>query len=73
MESVYILWFVHEWEDEEREDDELLIGVYSTEADAQAAIERLKDKRGFSLMPEGFQMVKYQLNKDHWTDGYIVD
>lgn len=53
MDSVYILWFVHEWEDEDREDDELLIGVYSTEADARAAIERLKDKRGFSAMPEG--------------------
>lgn len=73
MDSVYILWFVHEWEDEDREDDELLIGVYSTEADARAAIERLKDKRGFSAMPEGFLISMYQLNKDHWTDGYIVD
>ena len=54
MNSVYILWFVHEWEDAEREDDELLIGVYATEADARAAIERLKDKCGFSSMPEGF-------------------
>ena len=73
MDSVYILWFVHEWKDEDREDDELLIGVYSTEDDARAAIERLKDKRGFSSMPESFLISKYQLNKDHWTDGYIVD
>ena len=73
MDSVYILWFVHQWKDEDREDDELLIGVYATEADAQAAIERLKDKRGFSSMPEGFLISKYKLNQDHWTDGYIVD
>ena len=73
MESVYILWFIHEWEDEDREDDELLIGVYKTEADAQAAIERLKGQRGFSLMPQGFQICRYELNKDHWTEGYIVD
>lgn len=73
MDSVYILWFVHEWEEKDRENDELLIGVYSTEDDARAAIERLKDKRGFSSMPEGFLISRYQLNKDHWTDGYIVD
>jgi hypothetical protein len=73
MESVYILWFVHEWDDKDREDDELLIGVYTTESDAQAAVERLKDKRGFSSMREGFTICKYRLNEDHWTEGYIVD
>ena len=71
--DVYMLWFIHEWEDRDREDEELLIGVYATEADAQAAIARLKDKRGFSSKPEGFKIFKYKLNQDHWTEGYIVD
>jgi len=49
--------------------DEKLIGVYATRADASLAIERIKNKPGFS---EGglFEIAEYELNKDHWTEGF---
>ena len=58
---------------EGEEDVELLIGVYSSEAEARAAIERVRDKRGFAEFQEGFQIAPYALNRDHWTDGFIID
>jgi hypothetical protein len=69
--KVYLLWFVQEQDD--REGCELLIGVYSSEAEAKAAIERVKGKRSFADFPEGFQIHAYQLDQDHWTEGFIVD
>jgi hypothetical protein len=69
--KVYLLWFVQERDDSE--DCELLIGVYSSEPKAKEAIERVKEKRSFADFPEGFQIHAYQLDQDHWTDGFIVD
>jgi hypothetical protein len=65
LKSVHLLWHVHD-------DDEKLIGVYATDADAVAAKERLKRKPGFVNTPEGFQIAEYELNQDHWTEGYVV-
>ncbi len=69
--KVYLLWFVRERDD--REDCELLIGVYSSEPEAKAAIERMKGKRSFADLPDGLQIHAYQLDQDHWTEGFIVD
>lgn len=71
-EIVHLLWFVKEMPEGE-EDIELLIGVYSSEAEARAAIERVKDKRGFADFREGFQICPYELNRDHWTEGFIME
>jgi len=49
--SVQLLWFVRE--NEEDENTELLIGVYETEQDANAAIERLCNKPGFADFQQG--------------------
>ncbi|HTD21515.1 MAG TPA: hypothetical protein VK738_02610 [Terriglobales bacterium] len=68
MTNVYLLWFV-----QERDDCELLIGVYSSESEAKAAIERVKDQPGFVEFLEGFQIHPYQLDRDSWTKGFIVD
>ncbi len=67
-DKVQLLWFVQERE--EREDTELLIGVYRTEEDAKATIERLKGKLGFVDFPQGFMSEWYELNKHHWTEGF---
>ena len=69
--TVHLLWFVQEFEQEE--DTELLIGVYESEAAANAAIGRLKEKRGFRDFPQGFQVASYEVNKDHWTEGFVMD
>lgn len=70
MDSVVLLWHVHKVADDE--EDEKLIGVYRTEADAHAAIGRLREKPGFKELPEGFQCHTYELNRDSWTDGYVT-
>jgi hypothetical protein len=67
-ESVQVLWFVQERE--KGDDTELFIGAYKTEADAQAAINRLRDKPGFVDFPAGFQIYQYELGKDHWEEGF---
>lgn len=53
------------------DEDVKLIGVYVTEADAQAAVSRLRQQPGFREQPEGFHISRYELNKDHWTEGFI--
>lgn len=72
MNKVYLLWFVKEMP-KGVEDIELLIGVYSSDTEAKAAVERVKDKRGFVEFQEGFQIHPCQLNRDSWTEGFIVD
>ncbi len=68
MDSVFLLWHVREVEGGE---DELLIGVYSTEQEAKAAIERLRGKPRFVDYPNGFQIHPEELNRDSWTEGFI--
>ena len=53
-------------------DETKFIGVYATKEIAEAAIIRLKNKPGFRDRPENFQISEYELNKDHWVDGYAV-
>jgi hypothetical protein len=68
---IHLLWFVRE--KAAGEDSELLLGVYSSEAAAKAAVQRLRGKPGFVAYPEGFQIHPYELDVDHWTDGFIID
>ena len=71
MTIVFLLWYVHD-EGGENE-NEFLIGVYGTEEDARAAIERVKGQPGFVDAPAGFQICPYELNKDHWTEGFVLE
>jgi len=68
-ESVFLLWYVQK---RDRDGADLLIGVYRSEADAEAAIDRLKSKAGFAAAPEGFRINRYELNRDHWENGYVT-
>ena len=52
MNEVFLLWHVHEFED--GNDDEKLIGVYRTEDETKAAIERVRTQPGFADLPNGF-------------------
>jgi homoserine kinase type II len=71
-DMVHLLWFVKEMP-EGKEDIELLIGAYSTDSEAKAAIERVRNKRGFAQYQDGFQISTYPLNRDHWTDGFVIE
>src|SRR5437764_10857651 len=63
--TVYLLWHT------DRFGDEKLIGVYQRESDASSAIKRVQDKPGFSEEGGAFEIVVYEINKDHWTEGFI--
>lgn len=52
-------------------DDVKLIGVYSTLDRAWAAVARLRPQPGFRDAPDGFHVDEYQLDTDHWTEGYV--
>ncbi|MGH9718088.1 MAG: DUF7336 domain-containing protein [Candidatus Acidiferrales bacterium] len=69
--KVHVLWFVRERK--EAEDIELLIGVYETETEAKAAIDRLAGKPGFVDFPNGFQVHTYELGRDGWVDGFVEE
>ena len=67
---VYLLFHTHEVNP--GEDDDKLIGVYSTRKKAEAARRRASTWPGFKDAPEGFCIDQYQLDEDHWTEGYIT-
>jgi len=62
--AVYLLWHT------DKHGDEKLIGVYETDEGASSAISRVKDKPGFSDLDGKFEIAKYELNEDHWTEGF---
>jgi hypothetical protein len=71
MDKVYILQ--HERpKTEDRMEDVKLIGAYSSEASAQAAIERLRTQPGFREYPNDFTIDAYKIDKDHWIEGFII-
>ncbi|MFT4114841.1 hypothetical protein [Silvibacterium sp.] len=71
LKTVWLLWF--EQEKLEGEDVELLLGVYRTEENARAAIERLKGQPGFRDYPQGLQVYSRVLDEDSWTQGFVRD
>ena len=54
------------------EEDVKLIGVYSSRATAEAAIARLREKPGFSGYPDHFHLDPYELDVDHWAEGFGI-
>lgn len=70
MIKVYVLEFTRTYAD--REDTELSIGTYTTEAKAQAARGMLNDKKGFREHPSGFTIHEIELDLTGWQDGFIT-
>ena len=68
LSKIYVLQHVHTFED--GAEDVKFIGVYSSRENAQAAITRLSQGPGFSGAPAGFHIDEYQVDKDHWAEGY---
>jgi len=69
MKTVFILH--HSYEIDEHEETKL-IGVYSTNEQAELAISRLKDKNGFKYKPDAFEISEYELDHDNWTEGFAT-
>ena len=71
MDAVYLLWHSHPIGG--NENNEKLIGAYSSEDEAKSAQNRLSGKAGFATYPQGFEIVKYRIGEDHWTEGYFTE
>jgi hypothetical protein len=69
-QTVYLLWHTHEMPDGDEESK--LIGVYSSEARAMEAQRRVLSQPGFRDAPEGFEIARYQVDTDHWVEGYVT-
>ncbi len=69
MDRAFLLQHVRFDDDEPA--DVKVIGVYSSKAAAQAAIERLKEQPGFRDYPDFFAIDEYDLDTDHWAEGFV--
>lgn len=69
MQTVFVLQHSYE---RDFCDETKFIGVYLTNELAEAAIDRLKTQPGFKDRIEDFYISEYELNKDHWTEGFCA-
>nr|AAK56316.1 hypothetical protein [bacterium] len=80
MTSVFTLQ--HCRTDESGNDNVKMIGAYTSRAEAEDAVVRVRGMPGFSEYPaildaledeetSGFTIDEYVLNKDHWTEGFV--
>ena len=67
--EVWLLWHTHTVGEE---DDEKLIGVYSTQKKAEQAQRRAAKLPGFRDVPEGFGVDSYLVDQDRWTKGFVI-
>jgi hypothetical protein len=68
MNRIYVLQ--HVAREDHSDEDVKLIGIYSTENSAARAVNRLKDQPGFRDYPDGFKTDPYDVDKDHWAEGF---
>jgi hypothetical protein len=70
MTKVFCLWHIYLPAGAEDE-NEKLIGIYSTAENAEAVVRRLRSQPGFKDYPDGFQIHERTLDKDTWEEGFI--
>jgi len=68
--TVYVLQHAHEHDD--ALEDVKMIGVYSSEAKAREAIERVVGQPGFRDHPDGFTIDAYEVDTDQWQEGFVT-
>jgi hypothetical protein len=82
--KLYILQYLHSFPHYDTE-NVMLIGVYASRADAEAAVERRRDQPGFRDAPRivdaaeeertdwsGFCIDEYTVDQTHWDRGFIT-
>jgi hypothetical protein len=68
MTDVYIVQHCRDLDD--GSEDVKFIGVYSSTEDAEDAVDRLRQKPGFFAYPDGFSIDRYEIGRDHWSEGF---
>jgi hypothetical protein len=79
--DVYLLWHMRPLEGQEDldpemnyiETDDKLCGVFSTQAAAELARERLTAQPGFRDYPNDFLVSAYELDAITWEGGFVTD
>lgn len=82
MKYVFVLEHLHTHDNDE--ECWKRIGIYKTREEALEAIQRVNMQPGFSDYPNiidwdstecknGFNIDEYELNEDHWAEGYVTD
>jgi len=71
MNSVFVLHHIRVGD--EYGDDAKLIGIYRSRPNAEEAISRLSGQPGFSDHPTGFHIEEFELDKDHWREGFGIE
>ncbi len=69
---MYVFVVQHAREMTEDVEDVKLIGIYSTEESAKAAIERLSLQHGFREATSSFHIDRYRVDEDQWTEGFVT-
>ncbi len=70
--EVYLLWYTYVDEMLVGGEESMLIGVYSSIAEANSAIQRKLSCQGFKDNKDGFEISPYTLNEDSWSGGFII-
>lgn len=68
MTDAYMLWHIHDLGDEE---DWKFVGVYSSQAQVDAARERVSQLPGFCETPKDFKVERVGVDEDQWTEGFV--
>jgi hypothetical protein len=68
MNSVFVVF--HEYQMSNGCDSIKLIGIYSSRETGEAAILQTRIQPGFCNFPDGFSIDQYELDKDHWQEGF---
>jgi hypothetical protein len=48
-----------------------VVGLYSSKALAEEAVDRAKALPGFLEEPDGFTIEQYEVDRDHWPRGFM--
>lgn len=70
--KVYVLQHSYLLDAQEDVYETKLIGIYSTQEKAEAAIGRLRKLEGFRDHPEDFYIDEYAVDADNWTEGFFT-
>ena len=74
MNVTYLFVFVvqHVREDPGGGEAIKFIGVYSSQARAQEAVDRLRQVEGFRDYPDGFSINRHVVDQDNWAEGFVT-
>jgi hypothetical protein len=72
MTVVFLLHHVHEFDD--GHEDVKLVGVYSTQSKAEAALATVRDQPGFRDLPDGFSIDEWEVDRarPEWPQGFAT-